>query len=229
VEIDSPLPGTEPPRDCPRCPRLVAFREACRADHPEWWNAPVDAFGDPEAWLALAGLAPGKHGANRTGRPFTGDYAGDLLFATLAEFGLSRGTYDARIDDGLTLDGAIIVNSVKCLPPQNKPTPAEITQCRPFFEAQMAALPNVHVVIALGKIAHDAAVRAAGGPLAAFRFAHGAVHRLPDGRHLVDSYHCSRYNTNTGRLTPAMFAEVFRTALALKDQTSGPNSSTSPR
>ena len=229
MEIDSPLPGTEPPRDCPRCPRLVAFREACRADHPEWWNAPVDAFGDPEAWLALAGLAPGKHGANRTGRPFTGDYAGDLLFATLAEFGLSRGTYDARIDDGLTLDGAIIVNSVKCLPPQNKPTPAEITQCRPFFEAQMAALPNVHVVIALGKIAHDAAVRAAGGPLAAFRFAHGAVHRLPDGRHLVDSYHCSRYNTNTGRLTPAMFAEVFRTALALKDQTSGPNSSTSPR
>ena len=229
MQIDSPLPGTEPPRDCPRCPRLVAFREACGAEYPDWWNAPVYAFGDPGAWLALAGLAPGKHGANRTGRPFTGDYAGDLLFATLAQFGLSRGVYDARIDDGLSLDGAIIVNSVKCLPPQNKPTPQEIAACRPFFETQVAALPKVRVVIALGKIAHDAAVRAAGGRLAAFPFAHGAVHRLPDGRHLVDSYHCSRYNTNTGRLTPAMFADVFRTALALRDQTKGPNSSTSPR
>lgn len=229
MEIDSPLPGTEPPRDCPRCPRLVALREQCRADYPDWWNAPVYAFGDPGAWLALAGLAPGKHGANRTGRPFTGDYAGDLLFATLTGFGLSRGTYDARIDDGLTLDGAIIVNSVKCLPPQNKPNPQEIAACRSYFQAQMAALPNVRVIIALGKIAHDAAVRAAGGRLAAFPFAHGAVHLLPDGRHLVDSYHCSRYNTNTGRLTPAMFADVFRTALALKDQTKGPNSSTSPR
>lgn len=223
------MPGTEPPRNCPRCPRLVAFREQCRTEYPHWWNAPVYAFGDPGAWLALAGLAPGKHGANRTGRPFTGDYAGDLLFATLAEFGLSRGIYDARIDDGLTLGGAIIVNSVKCLPPQNKPAPAEISQCRPFFEKQMAALPQVRVVIALGKIAHDAAVRASDGRLAAFPFAHGAVHRLPDGRHLVDSYHCSRYNTNTGRLTPAMFADVFRTALALGDQTSGPNSSTNPR
>jgi uracil-DNA glycosylase family 4 len=223
------LPGTEPPRNCPRCPRLVAFREQCRTEYPDWWNAPVYAFGDPGAWLALAGLAPGKHGANRTGRPFTGDYAGDLLFATLAEFGLSRGIYEARIDDGLTLGGAIIVNSVKCLPPQNKPAPAEISQCRPFFEKQMAALPQVRVVIALGKIAHDAAVRASDGRLAAYPFAHGAVHRLPDGRHLVDSYHCSRYNTNTGRLTPAMFADVFRTAVALKDQTSGPNSSTNPR
>ncbi len=223
------MPGTEPPRNCPRCPRLVAFREQCRTEYPDWWNAPVYAFGDPGAWLALAGLAPGKHGANRTGRPFTGDYAGDLLFATLAEFGLSRGIYEARIDDGLTLGGAIIVNSVKCLPPQNKPAPAEISQCRPFFEKQMAALPQVRVVIALGKIAHDAAVRASDGRLAAYPFAHGAVHRLPDGRHLVDSYHCSRYNTNTGRLTPAMFADVFRTAVALKDQTSGPNSSTNPR
>jgi uracil-DNA glycosylase family 4 len=229
VEIDSPLPGTEPPRDCPRCPRLVALRRECQAEHPDWWNAPVHAFGDPGAWLAFAGLAPGKHGANRTGRPFTGDYAGDLLFATLAEFGLSQGWYDARIDDGLTLDGAIIVNSVKCLPPQNKPIPAEIANCRPFFEAQMAALPKVRVIIALGRIAHDAALRAAEARLAAHPFAHGAVHALPDGRHLVDSYHCSRYNTNTGRLTADMFRDVFRTALALKDQTSGPNSSTSPR
>ncbi|MGR4892991.1 uracil-DNA glycosylase [Sphingopyxis sp. LARHCG72] len=229
MEIDSPLPGTEPPRDCPRCPRLVALRRECQAEHPDWWNAPVYAFGDPGGWLAFAGLAPGKHGANRTGRPFTGDYAGDLLFATLAEFGLSQGRYDARIDDGLALDGAIIVNSVKCLPPQNKPIPAEIANCRPFFEAQMAALPKVRVIIALGRIAHDAALRAAEARLAAHPFAHGAVHALPDGRHLVDSYHCSRYNTNTGRLTADMFRDVFRTALALKDQTSGPNSSTSPR
>jgi len=229
VEIDSPLPGTEPPRDCPRCPRLVALRRECQAEHPNWWNAPVYAFGDPGGWLAFAGLAPGKHGANRTGRPFTGDYAGDLLFATLAEFGLSKGRYQARIDDGLTLDGAIIVNSVKCLPPQNKPIPAEIANCRPFFEAQMAALPKVRVIIALGRIAHDAALRAFGERLAAHPFAHGAVHALPGGRHLVDSYHCSRYNTNTGRLTADMFRDVFRTALALEDQTSGPNSSTSPR
>jgi uracil-DNA glycosylase family 4 len=229
MEIASPLPGTEPPRECPRCPRLVALREACRAEHPGWWNAPVPAFGDPDAWLAFAGLAPGKHGANRTGRPFTGDYAGDLLFATLAAFGLSRGRYDARTDDGLTLDGAIIVNSVKCLPPQNKPLPSEIAACRPFFEGQLAALPKVRVIIALGRIAHDAALRAVGARLAAFPFGHGAVHSLADGRHLVDSYHCSRYNTNTGRLTPDMFADVFRTALALKDQTSGPNSSTSAR
>lgn len=229
MEIDSPLPGTEPPRDCPRCPRLVALRRACQAEHPDWWNAPVRAFGDPAAWLALVGLAPGKHGANRTGRPFTGDYAGDLLFATLAAFGLTRGRYDARVDDGLALDGAIIVNSVKCLPPQNKPTPAEIAQCRMFLEGQLAALSNVKVMIALGRIAHDAALRAAGERLAAHPFAHGAVHPLPGGRYLVDSYHCSRYNTNTGRLTAEMFADVFRSALALKDQTSEPNSSTSPR
>lgn len=217
VAIDSPLPGTEPPRDCPRCPRLVALRGVCRAEHPDWWNAPVYAFGDRDAWLALAGLAPGKHGANRTGRPFTGDYAGDLLFETLASFGLSRGHYDARIDDGLALDGAIIVNSVKCLPPQNKPTPAEIANCRPFFEAQMARLPGLRVVIALGRIAHDAVLRAAGLRLAAHPFAHGAVHELPGGRRLVDSYHCSRYNTNTGRLTAAMFADVFRKALELRE------------
>ena len=214
MEIDSPLPGTEPPRDCPRCPRLVALRRECEAEHPGWWNAPVYAFGDPGGWLAFAGLAPGKHGANRTGRPFTGDYAGDLLFATLAEFGLSKGRYGARIDDGLRLDGAIIVNSVKCLPPQNKPIPAEIANCRPFFEAQMAALPKVRVVIALGRIAHDAALRAFGERLAAHPFAHGAVHALPGGRHLVDSYHCSRYNTNTGRLTAPMFEDVFRMAMS---------------
>jgi len=208
---------------------LVALRRECQAEYPDWWNAPVHAFGDPDAWLALAGLAPGKHGANRTGRPFTGDYAGDLLFATLANFGLSKGRYDGRIDDGLTLDGTIIVNSVKCLPPQNKPTPAEIANCRPYFEQQLAALPRVRVIVALGRIAHDAVLRAAGARLAAYPFGHGAVHRLAEGRYLVDCYHCSRYNTNTGRLTPAMFADVFRVALALRDQTSGPNSSINPR
>lgn len=223
------MPATEPLHNCPLCPRLVAFREEARALYPDWHNAPVRNWGDPAASLMIVGLAPGLKGANRTGRPFTGDYAGDLLFATLAEFGLSKGHYDARIDDGLTLDGAIIVNSVKCLPPQNKPTPAEIANCRPYFETQLAALPQVRVIIALGRIAHDAAVRAFGERLAGCPFAHGAVHALPGGLHLVDSYHCSRYNTNTGRLTAEMFADVFRTALALRDQTSGPNSSTSPR
>lgn len=229
MDIVSPLPGTEPPHDCPRCPRLVELRGQCRTEFPDWWNAPVFAFGDSGAWLAIAGLAPGKHGANRTGRPFTGDYAGDLLFETLAKFGLSRGAYGARVDDGLTLEGAIIVNSVKCLPPRNKPTPQEIASCRPFFEQQLAALSMVGVIVALGRIAHDATLRAAGLRLADHRFAHGAVHALGDGRHLVDSYHCSRYNTNTGRLTPDMFADVFRTALGLRDQTSGRNSSTTAR
>ncbi len=196
---------------------MVALRSSCRAEHPDWWNAPVYAFGDPQAWLALAGLAPGKHGANRTGRPFTGDHAGDLLFATLAEFGLSNGRYDGRSDDGLTLEGAIIINSVKCLPPQNKPTPQEIAVCRPFFEQQIAALRNVRVIMALGRIAHDAVLRAAGERLAMHPFAHCAVHALPDGRTLIDSYHCSRYNTNTGRLTAELFGNVFRRALALKD------------
>ena len=209
----SPLPATEPPRDCPRCPRLVAFRHDVREEHPDWWNAPVHAFGDPGAWLAIVGLAPGKHGANRTGRPFTGDYAGDLLFATLARFGFSDGVYEARADDGLRLSGAIILNAVKCLPPQNKPTPEEIRTCRPFLESALAALPQVRVVIALGQIAHQSAVKALGGRLPKARFAHLAEHRLPDGRVLIDSYHCSRYNTNTGRLTPEMFETVFARAL----------------
>ena len=140
----SPIAHTEPPVDCPLCPRLVALRRECQAMHPEWWNAPVPAFGDANAWLGIVGLAPGMHGANRTGRPFTGDYAGDLLFATFAKFGLSRGTYQSRIDDGLELEGVIIINSVKCLPPQNKPTPSEINTCRRFLSAQLDALPQRH-------------------------------------------------------------------------------------
>lgn len=212
----SPFPETEPPRDCPLCPRLVDYRERCRTEFPDWWNAPVPAFGDPDAWLAIVGLAPGKHGANRTGRPFTGDYAGDLLFATLAKFGLTEGVYQSRIDDGLTLTGAVIVNAVKCLPPENKPVPAEIHACRPFLDRQIAALPHARVFIALGAIAHQSAVKVLGGKLPKCRFGHGAEHVMPDGRLLIDSYHCSRYNTNTGRLTAAMFESVFARALELK-------------
>ncbi len=214
--IQSPLPEFEPAHDCPRCPRLVALREAVRDEHPDWWNAPVPAFGDRDAWLGLVGLAPGKHGAHRTGRPFTGDYAGELLFATLAKFGLSAGTYRADPADGLKLTGAVILNSVKCLPPQNKPLPEEVRNCSVFFEAQREALPNLQVLIALGQIAHQSAIRAVGGRQAAFKFGHLAEHRLPDGMILIDSYHCSRYNQNTGRLTAAMFEAVFARAVEVK-------------
>lgn len=212
----SPVPAAEAPRDCPLCPRLVALREELRAEHPDWWNAPVPAFGDPAAWLGLAGLAPGMWGANRTGRPFTGDHAGHLLFRTLLEFGLAEGAYEERPDDGLRLAGCIILNSVKCLPPQNKPLPAEVATCRRYYEAALAVLPNLRVLVALGRIAHDNAVRVAGGRLADFPFAHLAEHELPDGKILIDSYHCSRYNQNTGRLTDAMFEAVFARALALR-------------
>ncbi|UVO52993.1 uracil-DNA glycosylase [Sphingomonas sp. SUN039] len=214
----SPIPETEPPRDCPLCPRLVAYRHACQAEFPRWWNAPVQAFGDPNAWLAIVGLAPGKHGANRTGRPFTGDASGPLLYETLAKFGLAEVLYAAKVDDGLALNGAMIVNAVKCLPPENKPTPEEIRTCRPFLETQLAALPNVRVVVALGQIAHQSAVKAMGGRLPKARFAHLAEHRMPDGRVLIDSYHCSRYNQNTGRLTREMFEAVFERAVTFGAQ-----------
>lgn len=212
----SPLPETEPPRDCPFCPRLVALRGGLRAEYPDWWNAPVPAFGDPGAWLVIIGLAPGKHGANRTGRPFTGDYAGDLMFATLAKFGLTRGTYRNDADDGLQLEGAIICNAVKCLPPANKPLPVEIAHCRPFLAAQIAALRQARVYVALGQIAHQSAVRVLAGRPGAHKFGHLAEHGLPGGRVLIDSYHCSRYNQNTGRLTTAMFEAVFERALELR-------------
>ena len=208
-------PQTEPPLDCPLCPRLVAFRHACQAEYPTWWNAPVQAFGDPHAWLAIVGLAPGKHGANRTGRPFTGDHAGLLLFETLEKFGLTTGVYDARIDDGFALKGAIIINAVKCLPPENKPTPEEIRTCRTFLDAQLGVLPNVRVVVALGASAHQSAVKVMGGRLPNAKFGHLNEHRRPDGRVLIDSYHCSRYNQNTGRLTRDMFEAVFERAVGL--------------
>jgi uracil-DNA glycosylase family 4 len=212
----SPLPEAEAPRDCPLCPRLVAFRQLQRAEHPDWWNAPVPAFGDPDAWLAIVGLAPGKQGANRTGRPFTGDYAGELLYATLLKFGLAKGEYRADPHDGLELKGAIILNAVKCLPPENKPIPEEIATCRTYFEAALANLPSVKVLVALGQIAHVAAARALGLPSSATKFGHGAETQAPDGRILLSSYHCSRYNQNTGRLDAAMFESMFERALAIR-------------
>jgi uracil-DNA glycosylase family 4 len=216
----SPVPALEAPRNCPLCPRLVAFREDLKAEYPDWWNAPVPHFGDPDAWLAICGLAPGKHGANRTGRPFTGDHAGVLLYETLLKFGLAEGTYEERPDDSLRLNGVVIVNSVKCVPPQNKPLPEEIATCtKAYFQPALAALPKARVLVALGLIAHNAAVRSAGGKLADHKFGHLAEHELPDGRLLVDSYHCSRYNQNTGRLTAEMFEAVFARALEVRQNT----------
>ena len=213
----SPTPDVEPPRDCPLCPRLVALREELRIEHPDWWNAPVPNFGDRNAWLAIVGLAPGKHGANRTGRPFTGDYAGELLYATLAKYGLSAGAFAADRSDGLKLSGAIILNAVKCLPPQNKTLPVEEATCRPYLLQAIAGLPWLTTFIALGKVAHDSLCRSFGVPLAKAKFAHGAVHALPGGLRLFDSYHCSRYNQNTRRLDAAMFESVFERALAHPD------------
>jgi len=211
-----PFPDTEPPRDCPCCPRLAGLRKDLRRSHPDWWNSPVPAWGDPRAWLAIVGLAPGLRGANRTGRPFTGDYSGMLFYETLLKLGLAEGRYEARADDDLRLIGCVVVNTVRCLPPQNRPLPVEVTACRPYYVATLAALPEVRVLVALGRIAHDNAIRAAGGQLSQHPFAHGAEHRLDDGRTLLDSYHCSRQNTNTGRLTRAMFESVFRRALELR-------------
>lgn len=210
----SPIPDAEAPRDCPLCPRLVAFRKEMRTAHPDWWNAPVPAFGDPDAWLAIVGLAPGMRGANRTGRPFTGDFAGELLYATLLKFGLAEGRYRADPADGLKLRGAVILNAVKCLPPANKPEPSEIATCRNYFEAALAALPKVRVLVALGQIAHVAAAKALGIPPS---FGHGSEIIAPDGRILLSSYHCSRYNQNTNRLNAGMFESVFERALALRD------------
>jgi uracil-DNA glycosylase family 4 len=212
----SPVAHVEPPRDCPLCPRLAAFRERLRVEHSDWWNAPVHTFGDPHAWLAIVGLAPGMNGANRTGRPFTGDFAGVLLYETLLKFGLAAGRYEERADDSLELRGVAIVNAVRCLPPQNKPTPAEIATCRSYYSLTLDGLKRARVLVALGQIAHESAVRTAGGTLSAYKFGHLAEHRLPDGRLLIDSYHCSRYNQNTRRLTATMFEQVFARALELR-------------
>jgi uracil-DNA glycosylase family 4 len=203
------MTAANPDPNCKLCPRLVAFREEWRASEPAWHNAPVATFGPANARLLIVGLAPGLKGANRTGRPFTGDFAGDLLYATLIKFGFARGSYQARPDDGLELIDAAITNAVRCVPPQNKPVGAEIAQCQPFLEATIAQMTNLKAMLALGRIAHDSVVRTLGLKLKEAPFGHGAVHDMGDGLRLYDSYHCSRYNTNTGRLTPAMFEAVF--------------------
>lgn len=201
-------PASEPGRDCPLCPRLVDFREEWRANEPAWHNAPVPAFGPVDAPLLIVGLAPGLRGANRTGRPFTGDYAGDLLYATLIEYGFARGPYAAHPEDGLTLTGARIVNAVRCVPPQNKPTPEEIRTCRPFLSAAIAEMPALRAIVTLGKIAHDSTLAALGQKASRLKFGHGVSDDVGSVR-LFASYHCSRYNTNTGVLTPEMFRSVF--------------------
>lgn len=198
----------EPGRDCPLCPRLAGFRAQTRARQPDWHNAPVASFGDPDARLLVVGLAPGMQGANRTGRPFTGDYAGDLLYATLLEYGFAKGVYQARPDDGLKLFDCRISNAVRCVPPQNKPLPAEINCCRGFLAATMAAMPRLRAIVALGRIAHDTVLKPLQLKGSQAPFAHGAMHQAGALR-LYDSYHCSRYNTNTRVLTPEMFRKVF--------------------
>jgi len=201
--------ASDPSATCDLCPRLADFRAANRARHADFFNAPVPSFGDPEARLLIVGLAPGLKGANRTGRPFTGDYAGDLLYATLRKFGWAKGTYDRRPDDSLTLVGCRITNAVRCVPPENKPTMAEIATCRRFLEGEVAALPRLKAILALGAIAHGAVLTTLGHRKSHYPFGHGRLHALPEGPLLADSYHCSRYNTNTGRLTTEMFEAVF--------------------
>ena len=202
----------DPPRDCPLCPRLVAFRESWRANEPGWHNAPVDTWaasaGDADVRLLIIGLAPGLRGANQTGRPFTGDYAGDLLYATLLKFGFAEGAYKAVPDDGMQLSGCAITNAVRCVPPQNKPVGEEINNCRPFLLQTLARFSNLKALVTLGKIAHDTTTRSLGERVAAHPFGHAGQYEM-GGYRVFSSYHCSRYNTNTNRLTPAMFEDVF--------------------
>jgi uracil-DNA glycosylase family 4 len=203
-----------PPHDCPLCPRLKAFRDANRARHPDWFNAPVPSFGPLTASILIAGLAPGLQGANRTGRPFTGDWAGDLLYATLLKYDLAKGVYDERPDDGLALVDCRIANAVRCVPPQNKPEPSEIRTCRQFLISELQTLPKVKAILALGKIAHDSVLTTLGAKISAHPFRHGVTYDVGKFK-LISSYHCSRYNTNTGRLTTRMFEDVVREAKKL--------------
>jgi len=206
----------EPPRDCPLCPRLVAYRAENAAQNPEWWNGPAPSFGDPDARLLVVGLAPGRTGANRTGRPFTGDGAGVILYDTLLKTGFATGRYDARPDDGLTIIDCMITNAVRCAPPLNKPTPAEEATCRPFLIDRLAALPRLKVIVTLGDISRKNVLKALGLPASAAPAGHGV--EAPVGPYtLLNSYHCSRLNTNTGRLTPAMFEAIFQRARTLID------------
>ena len=203
------MPASEPALDCALCPRLAEFRRSNNSAWPDWHNAPVPSFGPADARLLIVGLAPGLRGANRTGRPFTGDYAGDLLYPTIAEFGFGEGQFDARPDDGFRMKDCRITNAVRCVPPENKPTTAEINACNPFLAAEIDGMENLGAILALGLIAHKAVLRSLGLVAARYPFAHGAMHGLPSGLLLANSYHCSRYNTNTGRLTPEMFRDVF--------------------
>jgi uracil-DNA glycosylase family 4 len=199
----------KPGRDCPHCPRLAAFRDDWRKREPTWHNAPVPSFGQIDARLLIVGLAPGLQGANRTGRPFTGDWAGDLLYETLAEYGFSRGTYDERPDDGLELIDCRITNGVRCVPPENKPLPVEIKTCRDFLLPTIAEMKNLRAIVPLGRIAHETTVVALGSKKSAAPFSHGCEHKIGNYA-LFSSYHCSRYNTNTGVLTPQMFRDIFK-------------------
>ena len=212
----------EPTPQCAHCPRLVAFREENQEKYPDWFNGAVPSFlpagGEASTELLIVGLAPGLQGANKTGRPFTGDWAGDLLYATLLKFGLAHGTYDARPDDGLQLNKTMITNAVRCVPPQNKPIGEEMKNCRQYLRTRILSLPRLKTIISLGRIAHENTLTALEFRKSNFKFAHGAVHDLSKDNSsllMVNSYHCSRYNTNTGRLTPDMFEDVFTTATRL--------------
>jgi uracil-DNA glycosylase family 4 len=212
----APAAVAEPPADCPLCPRLVAYRADNARREPDWFNGAAPSFGDPQAQLLVAGLAPGRTGANRTGRPFTGDHAGWLLYQTLIETGFARGTYDARPDDGLQLVDCMITNAVRCAPPGNKPLPAEEATCRPFLTARLQALPALKVIVTLGDVSRRNVLKALGKPASAMAPGHGSEARI--GPYvLLNSYHCSRLNTNTGRLTPLMFREIFERARALME------------
>jgi len=201
----------EAPRDCPLCPRLVAYREANRAAHPDWFNGAAPSFGDENARLLVVGLAPGRQGANRTGRPFTGDYAGVLLYETLLKLGFARGRYEARPNDGLELVDCMVTNAVRCAPPGNKPETVEEATCRPFLQSRIAALPRLRVIVTLGDVSRRNVLKALGLKASSAAGGHGVEVQAGPYR-LINSYHCSRLNTNTGRLTPAMFEDVFRTA-----------------
>jgi uracil-DNA glycosylase family 4 len=209
----------EPDRDCPFCPRLAKFRQKNREREPAWFNSPVPNFGPREARLLIVGLAPGLKGANRTGRPFTGYFAGELLYGTLIEFGFAEGVFEARPDDGLELVDARIINAVRCVPPENKPTPTEIRTCNQFLPPAFAEMPRLSAIVALGRIAHDAVAISLGVKRARIPFGHGDTHPVNENLTLFDSYHCSRYNTNTGVLTPDMFRAVFRNVRAHLDGT----------
>ena len=212
-----PEAAAKPGRDCPRCPRLAEFRHAWRAKEPTWFNAPVPSFGPLDARLLIVGLAPGLQGANRTGRPFTGDYAGVLLYDTLKRYKFARGDYAAHPDDGLELIDCRISNAVRCVPPENKPTPAEIRTCRDFLIPTITEMKNLRAIVALGRIAHDSVLTALGAKKSAHAFAHGCRHDI-ERLTLFSSYHCSRYNTNTRVLTPEMFRKVFSAVRAFLDR-----------